>query len=153
MPWAILTSKWTWYTIGAVVIGLYGWHLYADYENMKTQAAKVPGLEAKVSSYSAQAKANEGRASQISAELTKAEIQRDQAEADLHSWNDMKADLSKSLTEATKHASATVNPICLPSDAERQLWNTTLVALTAANASTGQTRTGSPVPVSSPGTH
>lgn len=131
---SLFTNKYTWIALGAAALGAYLYFgPYRTYEHMKAQAALVPGLQAQVQSLSAQAKANDDRAGEISRQLDAERAKYDQAEKDIGAWKDLKDSLDKPLAEMSKNASASKNAICLPSLAERQLWNATLAALTAAN--------------------
>lgn len=136
MP-AFLLSPMFWKLAGAglalVAVGLFAAH----YNHLKARAALVPALQSQVKSLAAQAARDEARAGKAAIELVAAYAARDQAVRDLGIWRDAKAGLLSTIEEMNRHAPATINAVCLPSAAERQLWNDTLRKLTA-DAESGQ---------------
>lgn len=151
---SILFSKYTWMTIGGLALaGFLYFGVYRPYEDMKAQAARVPALVAANKGLSGQMAATEKRIAQVNVNLAIAQGQRDQAVADLGKWTANKDSLFADIGRMTKNASASTNPVCLPSADERKLWNATLASIAAANASVGQAGAGSKVPANSGGVH
>lgn len=151
---SVIFSKYTWMAIGAAALaGFLYFGVYRPYENMKAQAALVPALQAANTDLAAQAKDTEHRISQVNVDLGIARAQRDQAVSDLGVWTAAKGKLFTALTRMSQNAPATLNPICLPSAAERELWNATLASLTSGNAGAGPTGAPGKVPNGAPGVH
>lgn len=130
---SIFTNKYTWYALGGITLAAALFFGYRHYESLKADAALVPGLRQQVNSLNGQITTNDQRVAKALVDMKIAQAQRDQAVADLAHWNTLKSDLDKTLEDMTKHASASVNPVCLPSPSERQLWNSTLAQLTGSN--------------------
>lgn len=144
MP-AFLLSGTFWKLVGVGVLLLAAGLFVAHYNHLKSQAALVPGLQSQVKSLTAQAARDEARAGKAAIELVAAYAARDQAMRDLSAWREVKAGMLSNIEEMNRHASATVNTVCLPSAAERQLWNTTISRLTS-DAEPGQTGKAGGVP-------
>lgn len=116
-----------------VTVGLF----VAHYNHLKSEAALVPGLQSQVKGLTAQAARDESRAAKAAIDLVAAYAARDQAVHDLGIWRDMKSTMLTNIEEMNRHASASLTPICLPTAAERQLWNDTISKLTS-DAKSGQ---------------
>jgi hypothetical protein len=143
MPAFLLSATfWKFLGIGLVAIALAAGIATAvgHYNHLKSQAALVPGLQGQVKSLTAQTARDEARAGKAAIDLVAAYAARDQAVHDLGVWRDSKTNLLSTIQEMNRHAAASLNPVCLPSAAERQLWNATLAKLTAADAEPGQGR-------------
>lgn len=150
----IFTSKTTWYAIGAALLTAFLYFgLYLPYEQMKAQAALVPGLQAENKSLAAQVTGADDRVAKALVDLQIAKGQRDQAVADFAKWNEFKGGLDAKLDDMARRSPATTNAICLPSDDERQLWNQTLASLTTAYTSNRQAGTAGQVPSGPGGIH
>lgn len=151
---SLLTNKYTWYAIGAAALAAFLYFgVYLPYEHMKAQAALVPGLQADNKSLHDQIGGADKRVAEALVNLKLSQAQRDQAVTDLGKWNDLKTGLDSKLKEMTINASASKNAVCLPSAGERELWNSTLAALTGSNAGNRPIGTAGQVPESSAGVH
>lgn len=151
---SIIFSKYTWMAIGAAALaGFLYFGVYRPYENMKAQAALVPALQAANTDLANQAKSTEKRIAQVTVDLAIAKGQRDQAVADLGQWIASKNKLFTALTRMSQNAAATLNPICLPTSAERELWNSTLASLTSGNTGAGQAGASGKVSAGAAGVH
>ena len=116
------------------------------YDYLKAQAALVPGLQKANKDLQAQAAEAEGRAAQAVVDLTQAQAARDQAIKDYEKFRSISSQIGTTLQGLASHAQATVNPVCLPSDTERELFNATVARYSAANATSGSGGASSGVP-------
>lgn len=144
MPTFLLSPIfWKFVGVGLLVVaaGLF----VAHYNHLKSQAALVPVLQGQVKSLTAQAARDEARAGKAAIDLVAAYAARDQAVRDLSVWRAVKAGMLSNIEEMNRHAPATTNAVCLPSAAERQLWNDTIRRLTS-DPEPGQARKAGFVP-------
>ncbi len=116
------------------------------YENLKAQAALVPGLQKANAELQKQAARDESRAAQAAIDLVQAQAARDQAVKDYEIFRSVSAKIGTTLQDIASHAQATVNPVCLPSDAERELFNATVARYSAANPASGSGGASGAVP-------
>jgi hypothetical protein len=103
----------------AAAIGLFVHH----YEYLKSQAALVEPLQMANKNLVAQAARDDSRASKAAIDLVKAVAARDQAVADMARWHEASGKITTTLQGISRNANATKNPVCLPTDGERILFN------------------------------
>lgn len=137
LPWVKIAA------VAAVVtgLGLFYWH----YSYLTTEAAKVPALEKANVSLTAQVQTNDKRIGPVLEQMKK---NNDDVVAALTDLNHQRAQFNltiANLKEAMAHASASTNPVCRPSDAERKLWNDT-IAKYFADSQPGSTGAAGKVP-------
>lgn len=155
MP-AFLLSPMFWKFAGAallvlgvtIAIGAFVSH----YKYITAQAALVPGLQSQVTGLKTQIVTIDSRANKAAIDLVAAYAARDQAVKDFGIWQGQKTGLLTSIQEMTRHAAASTNSVCMPSAAERQLWNDTIAKLTA-DPGPGQGGAIGQVPAGAGGVH
>lgn len=94
------------------------------YHDLEAKAAQVPALQAANRGLLEQASRDESRASKAAIDLVQAQAARDQAVADQGKFHELAGQIGTTLQGLSRNANATKNPLCLPTDAERQLFNT-----------------------------
>lgn len=104
---------------GAIIVGLAVWH----YVYISDEAAKVPGLQQQVGSLRKQHDADEARATKAAIDLVAAYAARDQAVADFEKWRDNLKTVTDKLGNLNHVSPSSKNALCLPTPAERKLWN------------------------------
>lgn len=115
----------------AIVIGLAVWH----YRHLSSEAAKVPGLERQVKGLTDQHNRDEARASKAAIELVKAYAERDEARANFEKWRDGLKTVTDKLGALNNVSPSSINKLCLPTPAERRLWNDSLRTLFSGTGS------------------
>lgn len=116
------------------------------YHDLEAKAAMVPGLQAANKSLAKQAADNDSRAGGLTVQLKAAWAARDQALADFQVFQGLLGKFGLTLNGIAANANATKNPLCLPTDAERQLFNTATANFTGTNPRLGQPAIRSAVP-------
>lgn len=140
MPvWLLSPTLWKFVGIAILVGGISIGVISAvhHYEYLKAQAALVPALKKANADLQAQAARDESRAAQAAIDLVQAQAARDQAVKDYESFRAISSQIGTTLQGLASHAQATVNPVCLPSDAERELFNSTVARYSTANSPSG----------------
>lgn len=129
-----------------VTIGLAVHH----YQDLKAQAALVPGLQRANKALLAQAARDESRASKAAIDLVKAYAALKQANADMARWHDVTGAIGTTLQGIAANANATKNPVCLPTDGERGLFNAAIARYLHPDTGPGPIGASGPVPARTP---
>ena len=130
--------------VAAITIGVT--MFLNHYHDLQDKAAMVPGLQAANKSLSDQIKANDKKAGDLAAQLKAAYAARDQALADFNLFQDQLRKFGTTLNGIAANANATKNPVCLPTDGERSLFNETIANFKRTHTGPGQPVQPSPVP-------
>lgn len=117
-----------WKIVGIAALAIAGLIFVNRVFYWKAEAAKVPGLEQKLSDY-------DKRAEQVLNKLLEAEQKRGAAEAALTAWQNYKSNITVQLQESARNAPASTNPVCLPTDPERKLRNDAIKQLLGPSGS------------------
>lgn len=156
MPtWLLSATFWKFVGLSVAALALAGtvWYAVSSYEHLKAEAAKVPGLEAQVSSLSGQIKTDDARVASALADMKIAQAQRDQAIQDLKTWQGLQTSIDQTLQRITDASKASTTPVCLPTDDERGVWNSSVAALVSADAGNRPAGASGAVPSASGGVH
>jgi hypothetical protein len=140
MP-TLLLSPIFWKVAGAVLLicalaiatGTFVHH----YEYLKQQAALVGPLQDANKSLVKQAARDDARAANAAIKLVATEAARDQAVADQNRFHDVAGQIGTTLQGISHNANATKNPVCLPSDGERVMFNAAVARFFSADAGSG----------------
>lgn len=126
----------------SIAIGIAVHH----YRYLEAQAALVPGLQSANKALVAQAARDDSRASKAAIDLVKAIAARDQAVADMARWHDTTGKIATTLQGISRNANATKNPVCLPTDGERLMFNAAVARFLDSNPGPGSTGPASEMP-------
>lgn len=152
MPELLLSPTfWKAAGIGLLVVAITaGAALFVGhYKSLEAQAALVAPLQAANKSLVTQAATNDASAAKAAIEIVAAQKQRDQAVADLGTFQKLTGQISTTLQGISKNANATKNPVCLPTVAERGMLNAAIARFSNPNAGAGSGGTLSQVPAGS----
>lgn len=149
MPALLLSPTFWKFAGGAIlVLGLslaIGFAVH-HYNDLKAQAALVPGLQSANRALVAQSTRDDSRASKAAIELVANEAVRKQALADQDKFRALAGQIGTTLQGIAHNANATKEPMCLPSDAERQLFNAAITRYSNPDTGAGPGRTSGTVP-------
>lgn len=113
-----------WFRLGAVgLVGVVGVLFWLHYQNLRAEAAKVPELEKAIQAERDLAQSN------LESYLTQ-EYARQQAQAELMDWERVKNDVVAAVRREMRNSQVATNPVCAPTDAERELYNSAIRDLT-----------------------
>lgn len=116
------------------------------YHDLEAKAAMVPALQSANKSLVAQGARDESRAAKAAIDLVQAQAARDQAVADQAKFHDLAGQIGTTLQGLSKNAIATKNPVCLPSDNERQLFNSAVARFIHPDAGAGSSGAAGTMP-------
>lgn len=113
----------TYLKLGGIAVGamlLLGGFLYV--QHLRSEAAKVPALQATIADGSKRALA-------LSDRITAVEAAREESDKALSQWQDLKNATLEAVRKEGRRAAASTNPVCAPSLDDRRLRNSALGAL------------------------
>lgn len=153
MP-ALLLSPTFWKFAGiallVVAITISGGMFISHYKSIEAQAALVGPLQAANKSLGDQLKTDDGRAATDAQKIAAAYAARDQAIAAQTTFHNLADQIGTTLQGISKNANATKNPVCLPTDGERSLFNAAVARFFSPDAGAGSAGQAGSVPA---GTH
>lgn len=121
----VLNGGWKW-ALGALAAAIMGFFIVSwvsDYNDMKAQASRVPGLEAAISAKDA-----------VITAMRKADADRTEADKKLSDWQHSKDQILAAIRKDMNNAPVHVDPICAPTDDDRRVRNEALGKLLAVPA-------------------
>jgi hypothetical protein len=121
----LLAGGWKWLlgAIGAAVLGFFVVSWISDYNDMRADAARVPGLEATVAARDAVIRA-----------MKQADADRAAADQKLSDWQHSKDQILSAIRKGMSNAPIHVDPACAPTDDDRRVRNEAIGKLLAVPA-------------------
>ena len=110
-----------------LVLGAFIWH----YKSISDEAARVPGLVAANDAMVKQHARDDAEAAKAALQIVANEAARKVSLEDYHRWDTFKTSLGNDLEGLLRHEPITTDPGCLPTPADRKLWNESTNRLTA----------------------
>lgn len=151
MPvWLLSPTLWKFVGIALLVavVSIAAVTFVNHYHSLQEQAALVPGLQKANKSLSDQLTADDKKAGDLAGQLKAAYAQRDLALSDFNAFQGLLSKFGLTLNGIAANANATKNPVCLPTDAERSLFNTNVANFQRAHTGPGQPSPAGSVPAS-----
>lgn len=112
--------KWALGALGAAALGFLTLSAIHNYNTLKTEAARVPGLEATISAKDA-----------VITAMQKADADRTEADKKLSDWQHSKDQILAAIRRGMSNAPIHVDPVCAPTADDRRVRNEALSNLLA----------------------